>query len=48
MFSRAVNELNLSLTALLCRGPKTIGMRTDVYTPFDEEPAQWKAESFGI
>ena len=31
-------------TLLLCRDPKTIAMRADLYTPFGPDEARWKAE----
>jgi LmbE family N-acetylglucosaminyl deacetylase len=31
------------LIVLLCRDPKTTGMRMDLFTPFDERTAKWKA-----
>ncbi len=34
----------LPLTLLLIRDPKTISMRTDLYLPFGEAEAAWKAE----
>jgi LmbE family N-acetylglucosaminyl deacetylase len=36
--------LGHSLALFLNRDPKTIGMRCDVYTPYGEEQAAWKAE----
>ncbi len=33
-----------ALALLLIRDPKTVAMRTDLYTPFDEAQAAWKAE----
>jgi len=36
--------LNFPVTGYLSRDPKTITMRSDLYLPFDETQAQWKAE----
>jgi len=36
-------ELPLPLAALFCRDPKTVSMRYDLFTPFEEEEAAWKA-----
>jgi LmbE family N-acetylglucosaminyl deacetylase len=36
-------ELPLPPAALFCRDPKTVSMRYDLYTPFEEEAAAWKA-----
>ena len=35
---------NLPIALLLIRDPKTVSMRTDLYLPFDESDAEWKAE----
>ncbi len=43
MFKRLMQDWSRPLTALLVRDPKTLGMRTDLYLPFEEEDAQWKA-----
>ena len=39
-----VVELNRPVTLLLSRDPKTVALRADLYTPFDEAEAGWKAE----
>jgi len=36
-------ESDFSFIALLNRDPKTLQMRSDLYTPFDEDDARWKA-----
>lgn len=43
-WSRAAASSGRPMAALLVRDPKTIAMRDDVYMPFDEEAARWKAE----
>ncbi|OIO67214.1 MAG: hypothetical protein AUJ47_00490 [Candidatus Marinimicrobia bacterium CG1_02_48_14] len=43
-FQQAVNGLNFPVTGYLNRDPKTIAMCPDLYLPFDETQAQWKAE----
>lgn len=35
--------MNFPITAFYSRDPKTIEMRSDVYLPFDEPKAEWKA-----
>jgi LmbE family N-acetylglucosaminyl deacetylase len=44
IFQRLVREGGYSLIAFLNRDPKTIEMRHDIYTEFDEKNAAWKAE----
>jgi LmbE family N-acetylglucosaminyl deacetylase len=44
MVREIVSELRRPVTLLLIRDPKTIAMRTDLFTPFGEEQAAWKAE----
>jgi LmbE family N-acetylglucosaminyl deacetylase len=39
---RTASELDLGVTAFLIRDPKTVAMRVDAYTAFDEEEADWK------
>lgn len=36
--------LRMPVTLLLNRDPKTISLRADLYTPFDQAAADWKAE----
>jgi len=40
---RAAADLSLPVTVFLIRDPKTVAMRTDAYTTFGEEEADWKA-----
>ena len=44
MVSELMNELKLSLIALLNRDPKTIAMRKDLFTIFKQADADWKAQ----
>lgn len=44
MLSRLAGNSEHCFTAFLNRDPKTIALRMDVYTPFDEMDAGWKAE----
>lgn len=44
LFQQAANRLNPSPVTLLNRDPKTIAMRMDLYMPFDDNEADWKAE----
>lgn len=37
-------SIDWSLSVYFNRDPKTIGMRQDIFTPFDEEDAKWKGE----
>ena len=39
-----VAELNRPVTLLLNRDPKTVSIRADLYTPFSQAEADWKAE----
>lgn len=48
MFRQIIKHTELHITALLNRDPKTIEMRTDLYMPFDQEAAEWKAELLRI
>jgi LmbE family N-acetylglucosaminyl deacetylase len=43
-FRRAATEGCLSLVACLNRDPKTIAMRQDLYSVFDDEAAKWKGQ----
>ena len=43
MFVKLAEELKLSVLALLNRDPKTVTMRTDLFTSFGESDATWKA-----
>ena len=43
-FSRTARELEFPVTACLNLDPKTIDMRYDLLTIFDEEEAKWKSE----
>ncbi len=42
LFSQTARRLKKPLAAFLIRDPKTIEMRTDIYTPFGQEKADWK------
>ena len=44
IFHLLAREGEYSLIAFLNRDPKTIEMRNDIYTEFDEKEAAWKAE----
>ena len=44
MVRKIVHGLERPPALFLIRDPKTVAMRTDLYTPFDEEQAAWKAE----
>ncbi len=44
MIDRIARAAARPIAALLNRDPKTIALRPDVYTPFGEEEAAWKAE----
>ena len=44
LFRTVVSRAERSLVALLNRDPKTIALRTDLYTPFGEDEAAWKGE----
>jgi LmbE family N-acetylglucosaminyl deacetylase len=44
IFQQLAREGGYSLIAFLNRDPKTIEMRNDIYTGFDEKEAAWKAE----
>lgn len=44
MVREIVGTLRRPVTLLLNRDPKTVSMRADLYTPFDEAEAAWKAE----
>lgn len=44
MLSRIGSQIGAPLTAFLIRDAKTISLRMDVYTPFGEDEAMWKAE----
>jgi LmbE family N-acetylglucosaminyl deacetylase len=43
-FRQVVQRLDRELAAFLIRDPKTIEMRTDLYMPFGQNEANWKAE----
>lgn len=43
MVRAIVSGLARPVTLLLIRDPKTVSMRTDLYTPFGEQQAAWKA-----
>ena len=43
MVRRIVRGMARPPTLFLIRDPKTVAMRTDLYLPFDEERAAWKA-----
>lgn len=44
MVARLLRDSNKPVTAWLVRDPKTVNLRTDIYMPFDEDAALWKAE----
>ncbi|MGD8520422.1 MAG: PIG-L family deacetylase [Desulfobacterales bacterium] len=44
IFKKLAREGGYSLVAFLNRDPKTIEMRNDIYTEFDEKEAAWKAK----
>lgn len=44
LFTRAVGCLDQTVVGWLNRDPKTVAMRTDLYMPFDQDAADWKAE----
>jgi LmbE family N-acetylglucosaminyl deacetylase len=44
MFRRIASGADYPIVAFLNKDPKTIGMRTDSYTEFNEEEAQWKRQ----
>lgn len=43
LFRKAALQLGRPLAAFLNRDPKTVRMRIDVYTPFGQAEAEWKA-----
>jgi LmbE family N-acetylglucosaminyl deacetylase len=43
MVHKIAQGLGRPLTLLLIRDPKTVAMRTDLYVPFSQEQAAWKA-----
>jgi LmbE family N-acetylglucosaminyl deacetylase len=43
MFKQVVERADFPVIAFLNRDPKTIAMRDDVFMPFGEEEARWKA-----
>jgi len=43
MLERCAGSMGICFTALLNRDPKTVEMRSDLYTFFGEEEASWKA-----
>ena len=44
LFTQAARRSGRPLVAFLNRDPKTIDMRPDLYMPFDQDEANWKAE----
>ncbi len=44
MYRRLAARDNRPLAAWLIRDPKTMALRTHLYTPFDAEEARWKSE----
>ncbi len=44
MVQKIAQESSRPLTLLLIRDPKTVAMRTDLYVPFGQEQADWKAK----
>jgi LmbE family N-acetylglucosaminyl deacetylase len=44
MFRSVADQEKLNLWAVLNQDAKTLAIRHDLYTPFDEETAHWKAE----
>jgi LmbE family N-acetylglucosaminyl deacetylase len=43
LLARLAPELPFPLAALSCRDPKTVSMRYDLFTPFGDAEAAWKA-----
>jgi len=43
IFRKIASHAGYPITGFLNRDPKTIHMRTDLYSPFDEKAAKWKA-----
>ena len=43
MLKRVLQACRETVTVLLARDPKTLGMQVDIYRPFDHEEAEWKA-----
>ncbi|NQT93554.1 MAG: PIG-L family deacetylase [Lentisphaerae bacterium] len=43
LFARAARQVRRPLVAFLNRDPKTVEMRIDLYMPFGQEEADWKA-----
>ncbi len=48
MMSKLASQADQTLVLFLSMGPRTIRMRTDVYTEFEEEEANWKAQLLRI
>ena len=44
LFGQVAGRSGRALTAFLNRDPKTVRMRTDLYMPFGQDEANWKAE----
>lgn len=44
LFVRAVQRFRRQVTVFLNRDPKTISMRIDLYMPFGQKEAEWKAK----
>jgi len=44
MVKDVLSRIGFPVTAFLSRDPKTISMHTDLFMPFDEEQAEWKAQ----
>ena len=47
-FEKIASGTNYPITALLNKDPKTISMRSDLFTVFGDEEAQWKARLLGF
>ena len=48
MFEKVARETDHTITAFLNMDPKTIEMKTDFFTLFDDEEAAWKSELLRI
>ncbi len=44
LFTQIAKRSGKPVAAFLIRDPKTVEMRTDLYVPFGQEEAEWKAE----
>ena len=44
LFTQIAKRAKWPIASFLIRDPKTIDMQTDLYMPFNQEEAEWKAE----